>query len=425
MNELLELYNHKPIKIYLFKSEYNAQLINVDNKLFIQLTDYVNHGIKRKIDKNFKFAYGKIEDRDITFFGLYRTKIISKGEQYVLTYLLDSFVDGMRIANKDTTKKVKTIDFEFYSIPEFSNMNITKYEKNFTFSFPSYYKTYDFDDYSLLINIGATCGEEDRCRFYAHREILFKFSYKTKVTIDKVILDIAVFRNFLSLTSKRKIGIERIELNQGVILFMNFLYYQDKSYRNESQNIHHRLFLLTLEDLSDNFELVYKKYLSLYDDMFSITEIYYDLKNDEPSKKNVFLNYTQILEEISKKFDSENVKAIRDKHLKNNPKRPENVTLSDRLESIINQVKNIWGFRETTIEKISSRIARGRNYYIHHKDKKDELNYHQLTLYSFFLEDVFIGYIYLQLDIPKKKIKEALDFNIYFPQKKEIIKISK
>ena len=65
---------------------------------------------------------------------------------------------------------------------------------------------------------------------------------------------------------------------------------------------------------------------------------------------------------------------------------------------------------------LSEKITKGRNYYIHHdaSKKKDELSHDQLFMYSYFLEDILLANIYIQLGIDKKIIKKAFDNPFYY-----------
>ena len=66
--------------------------------------------------------------------------------------------------------------------------------------------------------------------------------------------------------------------------------------------------------------------------------------------------------------------------------------------------------------KLSERIAKGRNYYIHHdKSKKsDELTHNKLFDYSYFLEDILLANIYLEIGINKNVIKKAFINPFYY-----------
>ena len=194
------------------------------------------------------------------------------------------------------------------------------------------------------------------------------------------------------------------------ILFLNYTYFSKNEINNEFLEHNYKQFVIEYEDIKDNFKKIYANYLNFYKRIIPVFEIYLDNLDAEPSNMNKFLNYNQIIEYISKEFDEKNAKTM---WLKNGS--PSNkITLSDRIESIIQQVNFVWNFRKNKIHDLSRKIADGRNYYNHHTNPIKKLSNEELFRFSYFLEDVILSYIYLTIGIDKYKIKSALKYNIYY-----------
>jgi hypothetical protein len=84
---------------------------------------------------------------------------------------------------------------------------------------------------------------------------------------------------------------------------------------------------------------------------------------------------------------------------------------------MINQIKYIWDFKSLKQKRISIKIADGRNYYNHHTQQIKQLSNDELFRFSYFLEDIILGYIYNKIGVSTKTIKEKLQHNFYYDKK--------
>ena len=116
------------------------------------------------------------------------------------------------------------------------------------------------------------------------------------------------------------------------------------------------------------------------------------------------------MEYISKNYDEQNANNMWVK----NGKPSGRITLSDRIESILNQVAYVWKFNCKKVHKLSRKIADGRNYYNHHTNESKKLSDDELFRISYFLEDVMLAYIYQYIGVDNAIVKSSLNYNIYY-----------
>jgi hypothetical protein len=413
MNELLEKYNNNNLKISLLNKEYSALLVNKNNQLILQLIDGVDRDTYLKLKNSFPIVNGKIEGRNITFFNLVSSSSSANGatELFSMTFKIDMFVEGMKYTSKKN-KKIKSINFEYYDLENFSISPFYDYGENLNPIFKYKHNEFNFNDYKLTILIGnlTTHGHSIyKCK----KRVSFTIEYRNKQTLQNTIQDVWALKCFIGIISKRIIGIKEIKINDNNILFMNLTYFEDKDYKNEFLQHEYEQFVLTLEDLENDFKLIYEQFLVVFKDITPIFDIYLDMIEKETSRMNRFLNCNQIIEYMSKEYDNVNAKQV----WIDNGKPGFGITLSDRIESMIKNLNYIWGFKKTRIHTISRKIADGRNYFNHHSQPLKKMENDELFRFSYFLEDLLLGYLYNKIGVSQKTIKERLNYNLYYDKK--------
>lgn len=409
MNELIEEYNGKYLSLILLGNKYNAQFYFEDNHLKIRLLDLVDRTTALNLKKGFKLVNGIMEKKELTIFNFQCCgSCCGMDSMFELRFRFDEFVENLNFKNV-SNKKIKAVSVEFYNINEFSTIPYYECDKNLNplFSCKSY--NYDLDKKRIIIFVGSSITSGHSI-YRNDKKIYVNFEYNKSQKYVDVLREVYHFKAFLSILSKREIGIKKIKLNNDGLLFLNFIKFEDKIPSNEFLAHYYNGFVLTIEKIDNNFEKIYYKFKELLDNSLPIFDIYLDVLKYPTSTLNKFLNYTQILEYISKNFDSENAVDVWIK----NGKPGRGVTLSDRIESILNQVSYIWDFTKKRTYKISRKIANGRNYYNHHTDESKKLSNDELFFLSYFLEDLVLAYIYQYIGVDKKIIKESLDYNIYY-----------
>ena len=412
MNELIEEYNGKYLSLILLGNKYNAQFYFEDNQLKIRLLDLVDRITALKLEKGFKLVNGIMDKKELTIFNFQNCGHSSGMDSMIeLRFRFAEFVENLSF-NKVSNKKIKTVSVEFYNINDFSNVPYYEYDENLNPIFRCKSYNYEFEKKKIIIFVGGSITSGHSI-YRNDKKIFVNFEYNKSQKYVDILSDVYHFKAFLSILSKREIGIKKIKLNGDSLLFLNCIKFEDNIPANEFLAHHYNDFVLTVEKIDNNFEKIYDKFNELLDNSLPIFEIYLDVLKYPTSALNKFLNYTQILEYISKNYDSENAVDVWIK----NGKPGRGVTLSDRIESILKQISYIWNFTSKRMYKISRKVANGRNYFNHHTDESRKLSDDELFFLSYFLEDLVLAYIYQYIGVDKKIIKESLDYNIYYDKR--------
>lgn len=412
MNEIMDEYNNKCFLINIFDKNYNAKFYIDEGQLRIKLLDLVDIGIANKLKKRIKIVNGKIDDKIISIFNVESCSMTNISDNdFEVNFRFCEFIENYRFTNK-SNRKIKNVTVIFYNINEFIISQFYNLDKHMNPLFNHKCYNYKFIDKNISVCIGSDTifGTHK----YENKKIIsINFAYKKCQKYMDVLNDIWIFKAFLGIISKREIGIKKIELADNNVMFLNFIKFKENEPLNEWLAHNYKEFVLTLETIDNNFCVIYDNFNKLFRDSLPIFDVYLNTLRYETSNLNRFLNYTQILEYISKNYDDKNAYDIWIKNGKPSGK----VTLSDRIESILSQVAYTWKFDDNRIYKLSRRIANGRNYYNHHTDELKKLSNEELFRIPYFLEDVILAYIYQYIDVDKSKIKLALQYNIFYDKK--------
>ncbi len=409
MNELIDSYIDKYFIVYILDEKYNAQFYYEDNQLKIKLLDLVDRNTMLKLKKGFNLVNGIIDKKDITIFNFHSCGMTSgMDEKFELRFRFDEFIEDYKYTNKNN-RKIKSALIEFYNINDFTNIPFYDYDEHLNPIFKGKCYSYNFIDKKISILVGNSIIN-GHSLYQNEKTIFIEFKYNKSQPYRNVMKDIYHFKAFLSILSKREIGIKKIKVNENSIMFLNCIKFVDKIPINEWLAHHYNEFVITIEKLDKDFVKAYDSFNILLEKSLPIFDIYLNILKYKTSDLNRFLNYTQILEYISKNYDEQNAKKMWIK----NGKPSGRITLSDRIESILNQVAYVWKFNCKKVYKLSRKIADGRNYYNHHTDELKKLSDNDLFRVSYFLEDVVLAYIYQYIGIDIAVVKSSLNYNIYY-----------
>lgn len=338
-----------------------------------------------KLKKGLKLVHGVIDKKQLTIFNFQSCGFSSGMDSMIeLRFRFDEFVLGLNF-NNVSNKKIKSVSVEFYNINDFTTIPYYEYDEKLNPIFRCKSYNYELEKTEILISVGGAIISGDSI-YRNDKKVFVNFRYKKSQKYMDVLRDVYHFKAFLSLLSKREIGIKKITLNDNSLLFLNCIKFKDRIPTNEFLAHHYNQFVLTIEKLDKNFKNVYIKFNELLDNSLPVFEIYLDVLKYPTSTLNKFLNYTQILEYISKNYDSENAKEV----WINNGKHGREVTLSDRIESILRQVSYIWNFTNKRVYKISRKVADVRNYFNHHTNEKKKLSDDELFFCHIFWKIWFL-----------------------------------
>lgn len=409
LNDLIDDYIDKYFVIYILDEKYNAQFYFEDNQLKIRLLDLVDRDTMLKLKKGFNLVNGIIDKKDITIFNFHSCGMTSgMDEKFELRFRFDEFIKNHKYTNKNN-RKIRSALIEFYNINDFTNIPFYDYDEHLNPIFKGNCYSYNFVDKKISILVGNSIIN-GHSLYQNEKTIFIEFKYNKSQRYVDVIRDIYHFKAFLSILSKREIGIKKIKVNENNIMFLNCIKFVDRTPNNEWLAHHYNEFVITIEKIDKYFLKAYVNFNTLLENALPIFDIYLDILKYKTSDLNRFLNYTQILEYISKNYDEQNANNMWIK----NGKPSGRITLSDRIESILNQVAYIWKFNCKKVHKLSRKIADGRNYYNHHTNESKKLSDDELFRISYFLEDVMLAYIYQYIGVDNTIVKSSLNYNIYY-----------
>lgn len=409
LNDLIDDYIDKYFVIYILDEKYNAQFYFEDNQLKIRLLDLVDRDTMLKLKKGFNLVNGIIDKKDITIFNFHSCGMTSgMDEKFELRFRFDEFIENHKYTNKNN-RKIRSTLIEFYNINDFTNIPFYDYDEHLNPIFKGNCYSYNFVDKKISILVGNSIIN-GHSLYQNEKTIFIEFKYNKSQRYVDVIRDIYHFKAFLSILSKREIGIKKIKVNENNIMFLNCIKFVDRTPNNEWLAHHYNEFVITIEKIDKYFLKTYVNFNTLLENALPIFDIYLDILKYKTSDLNRFLNYTQILEYISKNYDEQNANNMWIK----NGKPSGRITLSDRIESILNQVAYVWKFNCKKVHKLSRKIADGRNYYNHHTNESKKLSDDELFRISYFLEDVMLAYIYQYIGVDNTIVKSSLNYNIYY-----------
>lgn len=415
MEELIEQYNNQMFKVTLAEREYIAIFRRIDNCLGFEIeTD--NSVELRKLWRNgiFKVINGTYNEKAIVLINSY-TRNTSENK---ITLKIDIMIDGFSIGKNINNKKIKGFSCSYHGINEF---DLAKYY-DFSVKESSIKAKCESDKFSCLegnlffhktnhMSLGWNT-------FSCNKVNKFEFLYDRKVSVHTAIKDIWHIRNLLSIFSKKNIAVKEIQLygtnNAKAILFLNHVKTPNYKFENEFIEHEENSFLITYNDIKDTFGNILENSKKCFKKITPVLSMYLDSIEKEMPVLNKFLAFNQMLECFSREYDEVNAKLLM---ITQEPSKSKKDTeLKYRINSLIKKINFIYKFRSTKMFKLAEKIAKGRNYYIHHnKSKKsDELTHNKLFDYSYFLEDILLANIYLEIGINKSVIKKAFTNPFYY-----------
>lgn len=415
MEELIEQYSNQMFKVTLSEREYIAIFRRIDNSLGFEIeTD--NSVELRKLWRNdiFKVINGTYNERPIVLINSYTRKT----SENKITLKIDIMIDGFSIGKNTNNKKIRGFSCSYHGINEF---DLSRYY-DFSAKEKSIKAKCESDKFSCLegdllfhktnhMSLGWNT-------FSCNKVNKFEFLYDRKVSVHTAIKDIWHIRNLLSIFSKKNIAVKEIELygtnNTKAILFMNHIKTPNYKFENEFIEHEENRFLITYNDIKATFDKILDNSKKCFEKINPVLSMYLDSIEKEMPVLNRFLAFNQMLECFSREYDEVNAKLLM--VTKEPSKNKKDTELKYRITSLIKRINFIYKFRSTKMFKLAERIAKGRNYYIHHdKSKKsDELTHNKLFDYSYFLEDVLLANIYLEIGINKNVIKKAFINPFYY-----------
>lgn len=415
MNELSELFNNTYLKLFLNNKAYNFMLLKKNDFLYLNLLDIIPYDEFKLIKRNYKTAIGISENNYITFFDLSLYKVYKNHDkdEMGISFLFSNFVYAFNLKSV-FERRFDCVTITFVDISDFSTNTFYDYDNN-NLKFHQFFYKYNLDFFNLCVELFpfeySDPDYDSECIF--KKKIEFNLDFKSCCSVKKIEEKVYELKIFLSILSKRDLCVDRVLLNSEKIFYINHFSYKENTVLDDSLLYDYKSFVIDFDSIKNQFEYIYSSYLKNFNKLLPPLELYLNILKNKSSNLNRFLNMTQIIEYISKEFDEKNALLM----WKKNGCNSRYITLSDRLESLINQLNFIWNMDDKYIYALSKTIANGRNYFNHYNGVKKKLSSEQLYTFSYFLEDIFVGYIYLICKIDTSIIINGLIYSGYYTAK--------
>jgi len=408
MNELIEKYANQVFSVYLCGNDYNAIFRAKNNILYFEVKiDKETEIIKIWNKKVIKLIDGIYNDHKIVLIKSYANSICSNVIKFTIDILLDGFTIGKNVKNKKITKflcsysGINEFDLSNYYTHNISEDTVKALCMNDEYLIPSgnliFHRTNRIKSGLYAVNI-EKINE-------------FEFVFNKRTDIYSAIKEIWHIRNLFCIFSKKNIVVDKISLysnnDQSGTLFMNFVNNTIKRIRDPIIEHEEKRFIINYNNIKDSFGDILQKSKTCFENISPIISMYIDSKENKMPKLNKFLAFCQMIEGFSREYDDINSYQLM---IKKEPKKAKNDTeLKYRLNSLIKRVNYLFRYKTKKIADLSEKISKGRNYYIHHdKTKKfNELTNDELFNYGFFLEDILLANIYMEIGINKNVIKKS------------------
>lgn len=167
-------------------------------------------------------------------------------------------------------------------------------------------------------------------------------------------------------------------------------------------------FLITSNIFEAEFETIWNKWLSIYDEANPIVDLFYEIICNHSTRINRFLNLSQAIEVYSYRCREDEVKeTARIREGTRTDKTPP-IHLKHRLEDIFSMVAAPLEINESVIPALSKSLADIRNYFTHYDAKKYmEPSYQEMLAGCHILELVLLAIVYHEIGIPDSYIRDC------------------
>ena len=416
--------------VKLSRKKYNAILLEQDNKLLLNI-DMNNDIDSWQNNKDFyKVITGNLiyENKEISFLDcqIYNELATRTGNSLedisnlILVYRIDRVLFGKKINTSEINKIMKCevcykgMDCFTSSRPYKTNYTTMEYGENVS--------NYEINtkELKISINFGCSCAHKDDS-LSIDRYTTVDFVFKSSKNIKKALDNIYRFRNFLILLLKRHVIVEKQYVYYDDKKFQLFDCYEEALNTNSpslEEHLSHRC--LKIENIN-NIGNMYEKYISNYNKLSPVIELYYNVTQFRVPNATRFINAVTMIENMSRNYDYNSALRLT---IKNNPpnKKINDAEYKYMIYSLIKKVNDVYNLTDQDIDQISNNIKNARVYYIHYKKKNSvkKLSYEEQFEYSYFMQDIVLLNIYklIKMDI---KDSEYISFKDYYYEIKDLL----
>ena len=415
MDELAEKYNGNFLKIELLDNEYTGVFKKEDKELYIEVHIDNDKELMKIWDKsNFRLVKAIYFEKPMVFINLFARSIIGNK----ITFEIDISIEGFDIGQRVSNRKISGFLCSYSGINGF---DLSKYydfnPQEITVKAKCENDEYDLENGKLIYHrTNRMSFSLNNFSFFKMNE--FEFSYYKNVSIEKTIKDIWHIRNLLSIFSKKFIAVERIRItnskNEEAEVYLNYVRKQSVSFNNSVDEYENNNYIIKYNSIKKDFLNIFQNSKLCFNNINQIISMYLDSLETQMPRINGFLAFCQMIEGFSREYDEQGAKKSMIK--KEPQKAKKDPELKYRIYSLIKRSNFTFKLSYSRIMKVAEKISKGRNYYTHNDKTKqiNELSYNELSQFRYFLEDVLLANIYLQIGISKNIVSNSLNGSIYY-----------
>lgn len=159
-------------------------------------------------------------------------------------------------------------------------------------------------------------------------------------------------------------------------------------------------FLITTDAFSENFEMLWNRWLQIYEEAIYIPTLFYEIICNRSTRVNRFLNLSQAIEVYSNRYRKEAVaEAARIREKTKKGKKPP-IHLNHRFEDIFMLLNSHLNIEKSKIPIISKALSDMRNFFTHYDEAKHtKPSYQEMFAACHVLEFVLLAIIYHEVGI--------------------------
>lgn len=240
---------------------------------------------------------------------------------------------------------------------------------------------------------------------------VIEYDFKEPVEIMEALTRIASVRNLFSFFANHYLPLENIVFsceesqNEDLPVYSKAILHLN---HNENIIIHERPFLIKTNAFNNDFQLIWEKWLHLYEKSRPIVSMFYEVICYHSVGINRFLNLSQAIEVYSCRYREPHAQEVKSRYDE------KKVRLFHRITDILEMINTSINLNNDDIKSMAEALSDMRNFFTHYNEERYiEPTYKELSAACSILNLVLLDIIYFSLDLSDEYIKDCTK-NIYF-----------
>lgn len=167
-------------------------------------------------------------------------------------------------------------------------------------------------------------------------------------------------------------------------------------------------FLISGDRVATDFESIWSKWLSIYDEASPIVDLFYEIICNRSTRINRFLNLSQAIEVYSCRYREKMAQEIANIRQHSKDGKNARIHLDHRFEDILSMVAIPLEIDQDIAFALSKSFSSIRNYFTHYDaEKYMEPSYQEMLAGCHILELVLLAIVYREIGIPDNHIRDC------------------